>query len=64
MKIIPKYLNTPPDVPVFIAAPASNMPATGPSTLALKVDVVDDADAVDAVAVGIGRWGGAQMPSH
>ena len=38
---------------LFFRSPASNIPATGPSTLTLKVDVV-----------GVGRMGGAQMPSH
>lgn len=48
---------------LFFRSPASNIPATGPSTLTLKVDVVGVGTEADAV-VGVGRKGGAQMPSH
>lgn len=47
----------------FFRSPASNIPATGPSTLTLKVDVVGVGPEADEV-VGVGRKGGAQMPSH
>ena len=50
---------------LFFRSPASNIPATGPSTLTLKVDVVGVGPEAEADAVvGVGRMGGAQMPSH